>query len=60
MCIFITVALPAGADLATLADVAARHRRCLTPIDNPSVREHLQPGDHYCLTRPGHCDAVRP
>jgi hypothetical protein len=56
MCLFITLALPAGADVPLLDSLAARYGRCLVPLRNDSVERQLPPGAVYCRTTIGHCD----
>ncbi|WP_286392273.1 hypothetical protein [Pseudanabaena mucicola] len=56
MCYFITAVLPRSANLPVLTDIAIRHGRALKPQRNPSIEEHLEPGEHYFLTTQGHCD----
>ncbi len=56
MCHFITAVLPRSANHSALAEIAARHGRALKPQRNPSVEEHLKPGEHYFLTTKCHCD----
>jgi hypothetical protein len=56
MCYFITAVLPRSANLPVLTDIAVRHGRALKPQRNPSIEEHLKPGEHYFLTTQDHCD----
>jgi len=55
MCHFIT--LIAESDDADMLDAAMRtHGRRAQPIDNPSVRRVLKPGEHQYVSTAGHCD----
>jgi hypothetical protein len=56
MCHFISAVLPASADLPLLEQIASAHGRRLQPLNNPSVRALLKPGEGYFLTTQGHCD----
>lgn len=55
MCHFITMIVPTD-DLAAVSAVMKRHGREARPIDNPSVRKVLRPGEHQYVTTSGHCD----
>lgn len=55
MCHFITLVAPTE-DAAALRALMKRHGRSADPIDNPSVRKVLRPGEHQYLTTCGHCD----
>ena len=56
MCHYITAVLPGSADLTSLAAVADRYGRNLTPLKNPGIEEQLKGGERYFLTTRGHCD----
>ena len=55
MCHFVTLIAP-EADEAALRAVMDRHGRNAEPIDNPSIRRVLLPGERQYLTTRGHCD----
>lgn len=55
MCHFVTLIAP-DADEAALRAVMDRHGRAAEPIDNPSIRRLLLPGERQYLTTRGHCD----
>jgi hypothetical protein len=60
MCHFITCTLPAGADVAVAASIAAGYGRAWQPLDNPSVRASLDADETQFLTTRGHCDCGTP
>jgi hypothetical protein len=55
MCHYVTL-IAATDDRAALRAVMDRHGRAAEPIDNPSVRKVLLPGERQYLTTRGHCD----
>lgn len=56
MCHYITAVLPSKANVAALDVIVRPFGRQLRPIANPSMREQLGAGHHYCFTTRGHCD----
>jgi hypothetical protein len=56
MCRFVTAALPAKADMASIRKRLGPPTAVLCPTTNASVEEHLEPGSHYFRAFEGHCD----
>ena len=54
MCHYVTALLPGSADHGSMAAIADRHGRNLEPVRNPSIEDHLKPGERYFLTTRGH------
>lgn len=55
MCHYVTL-IAAADDREALNAIMDRHGRAAEPIDNPSVRRLLLPGERQYLTTRGHCD----
>lgn len=55
MCQFITLIVPTD-DANAVRAVMERHGRAARPLDNPSIRKVLLPGERQYLTTSGHCD----
>ncbi|MAG59048.1 MAG: hypothetical protein CMJ83_22395 [Planctomycetes bacterium] len=56
MCLFITATLSSDANLDALRPLITQHQLEFAPLDNPHVREQLEPGEGYFHASGCHCD----
>ena len=56
MCHYITATLPQKADINKAREIFLAYQLGFEEIENPSVKEQIEKGDHYVLTTSGMCD----
>ncbi len=56
MCLFVSIALPAGADLGAVREVLRRHGRAFRSNATPEAVPFLRPGDRYGTIERNRCD----
>ena len=56
MCHYITATLPQKADINEAREIFLAYKLGFEEIENPSLKEHIEKGDHYVLTTSGMCD----